>query len=280
MTFNYARALDLANDLMDLKTIEAVVLGQSGAGKSYVMGSFGVPTLYLYSTGESHGPRAAKRCADENHTGSTIFPICMDLTDDGQKLEGDAVLARIVEVLSDEGFLDACDIRAVVIDGAAELETYIRGSDKYVKGCESKKGEHNSFAEPAVTVTLFRPVFNCLKDLQRRRKIHFAMTAMLDVKEYGEYNDVAVASPRLKGFQVAEMLIQQFGDVLVVGPMKHNSEIRWKFQFMTDLNKASKDLKTGVIKRSINFNPRLQGPQPPPYVNADFRELIKLRSAS
>lgn len=274
MAFNFDQAVSHSTRQMQQKALEAVVLGPSGAGKSYLLGTFGCPTLYLYSTGESHGPRAAHQASQS--ADSTIIPISFDLDDAGNKLEGDAALARIMEILDAEAFLDKYKIGAIAIDGAAEIENYIRASDSWEKQCRTAKGDHNTFAEPAVTCTMFRPIFNRLKDLQRRRGMHFAMTCMLDVKEYGEHNDIVEAVPRLKGYAVAEMLIQQFGDVLVVSAMKRDDERKWKLQFMSDITKTSKDLKQ-VVKRTINFSPRLNGIEPPAFMDANLAAVIKFK---
>ncbi len=277
--FDFAAALALSEKSLNSKAIEAIILGPSGSGKSAVMGTFGCPTLYIYSTGESHGPASAATIAKLQDTGSTILPVCMDMDDKGNRIDGDAVLARIVEIMSDESIFDKYAIKAVAIDGASELETYVRASEAFKKQCLSASGKHNSYAEPAATCALIRPIFNRLKELQRTRNIHFAITAMLDVREYGQWNDVVEASPRAKGYQVAEMLIQQFGDVFVVGPMSRDGIKKWKFQFMSDVSKTSKDLQ-GNVKRAVNYSPRMRGVTPPPaYLDADFREVIKLKES-
>lgn len=272
--FDFARALALSERSMNQKAIEAIILAPSGGGKSGLMGTFGVPTLYIYSTGESHGPGAAAKQAKV--CGSTILPVCMDLDDDGNKLEGDAVISRVVDVLADAALFVQHGIKAIAIDGAAELETYIRSSQKWKTSCLSASGKHNSFAEPAATCEMFRPIFNRLKELQRTHNVHFAMSAMLDVREYGETNDIVEAAPRAKGYQVAEMLIQQFGDVLVVSPRKKDGKIKFALQFMTDVTKVAKD-ERGNTKRAINFSPRIKGATPPPYMEADLRAVIELK---
>lgn len=274
MAFDFEKALAQATASMKLRALEAVILGPSGAGKSSLLGTFGCPTLYLYSTGESHGPRAAAEKAKD--AGSTVLPICMDLDEAGNRLDGDAVLARVAAILSSDAVLDRYSIGAIALDGAAELETYIRSSAQWKKDCLSANGKHNSYAEGPATLALFRPIFNQLKELQRRRGMHFAVTCMLDVREYGEHNDVVEASPRLKGFQVAEAIIQQFGDVLVVGPMKRDGLTKHKLQFMSDITKTSKDL-AGTVKRAVNFNPRLNGAKYPNYIDADLRQVIALK---
>jgi hypothetical protein len=274
MAINFAAAFESARAQMDSKAIEAIVLGTSGAGKSFLLGSFGVSTLYIYFSGESHGPRAAAKRAKE--TGSVIHPICGDLGDDGKQLTADAAIARVLEILNSEEILDTLQIGAIALDGAAELEVFIRASEKFKKDCVGSNGKHNNFAEPTVTNAHMRPILNRLKQLQRERGIHFALTCMLDCKEYGEFNDIVEATPRLRGFQVAESLVQQFGDVLVTGPMKRDGQTKWKLQFMSDLSKVSKEVN-GTVKRAVNFNPRLNGATPPAYLDADMREVIRLK---
>lgn len=272
--FNWKAAAAQAKKQMESKALEAIILGPSGSGKSFLLGSFGCPTLYIYSSGESHGPRAAAKRAKD--AGSTIIPICMDLTEEGKLITGEDVLNRLLTILNDDELFDELKIGAIAIDGAAELEVHIRASAAWKRDCLSTQGKHNSYAEPAVTVQMFRPIFNRLKDLQRTRGVHFAMTCMLDVKEYGEHNDIVEASPRLKGFQVAEALIQQHGDVLVVGPMVRDGLKKWKLQFMSDISKTSKDL-SGTVKRTVNFSPRLNGADAPAYLDADLRAVVALK---
>lgn len=273
--FNFEKALTLSKKVMESKAIECIVLAPSGGGKSSIMGTFGVPTLYIYSTGESHGPGAAHARAQE--TGSTVLPVCMDLDDDGNKIEPDAVLDRILDILSDESIFDQYGIKAVAIDGAAELENYILASKRWGTMCLTDKGKHNSYAETTMTCALFRPIFNRLKELQRTRNIHLAITAMVDVQVYGEMNDIVECAPRSKGYNVAVMLIQQFGDVVLVGPMTKDKVTKHKLQFMTDMGKVSKDLQ-GNVKKTINFKPRLKGvTKLPSYLDADFRAVLALK---
>lgn len=276
MAFDFAKALALSQKTMESKAIEAIILGHSGSGKSALAGTFGVPTLYIYSMGESHGPGSANMRARD--TDSLVLPICMNVDDDGQEIKDpDAVLDRILDILKNESNFDQYNIQAVVIDGAAEVENFILTSKRWKVDCATDKGKHNSYAETTMTCAHFRPIFNRLKELQRTRNIHLAITAMLDVKEYGEYNDIIEAMPRAKGYQVAEMLIQQFGDVLVVGPMTKDGVTKYKLQFMTDMGKVSKDLQ-GKVKKAINYKPRLRGVTTlPPYLDADFRAVIALK---
>lgn len=271
MSFDFDKAIKEAKEAANSPLVGAVILGCSGAGKSRAMGTFGVKTLYIYASGEDHGVQSAA-CNE----GADIIPLCFD-SDAGKALEPDAAYARLLSILDARDKIKALGVGAVVIDGVSELEALVRNTSMFTEACKTSAGKHNTFAEPAATVTLLRPIFNALKSLQRGLKIHFALSCILDVKALGNNGEIEEASPRLTGYSVAESVVQQFGDVLVVGRMERNGEIKYKFQFLSELSKTSKD-DTGRIKRTMNFSPRVTGAMKvPPIMDADLKEVIKLK---
>lgn len=273
MTFDFDAALKDGQQDLEAQYLSAIVLGMSGSGKSRLLGTLGVKTLYLYYGGEDHGPKSA-RVAD----GSNIAPICLDVYDADGKLDPDATFARTIETLNNTAKIKQHGFGAVVLDGATELEAVIRACKSWRKACLSTKGEHNAFSEPGATTAMLRAVIGPLKQLQRSCKAHIAITGILDVKGLGENGEITEASPRLQGFSVAETLIQQFADVLVVGRMERDGDVKYKLQFMTDLVKVSKDAKTNAIKKTFNFNPRITGATDvPPYLDADLKKVIELK---
>lgn len=278
--FDFDAAIADAQRMLERRELEAIILAPSGAGKSALCGTVGRRTLYVFSSGENHGPQSARENARRYGIDPTnVVPFCIDLaTEKGvvRRLSAEESYKRLLDVLSNGKFLADKGIEAVIVDGAAELEIIIRELPQWRDGCKSASGKHNAFSEPAVTTALFRPVINALKDLQRDYGMHYALTCMLDVKEYGINGEIVEASPRLKGFQVAEQLIQQFNDVLVVGKMTKGSESKWKLQFMADIVKVAKE-ESGVQKRAINFNPRIAGATPPALLDADLRQVIALK---
>jgi hypothetical protein len=103
------------------------------------------------------------------------------------------------------------------------------------------------------------------------------MTCILDVRALGEDGEVVEASPRLSTYSVAESLIQQFGDVVVVGRMEKDEKIAYRFQFGATVSKTSKDVR-GVVKKLINFNPRISGVETlPANMKASLADVIKLK---
>jgi hypothetical protein len=274
MGFDFAKAIAQAEKDADIKALELIILGQSGGGKSHLIGTLGVKTLYLYFSGESHGVKSAKKNGDH------VIPICVDHDDAGQPLSADDAYQRLLACLQDVAGLKANGFEAIAIDGATELEAIIRSTLQWKKMCLTTKGTHSSFEEARSTITMFRPVLNGLKYAQRATGCHIMMTLITDVREYGEHNDVVECAPRLLGYAVAETIIQQFGDVVVVGMMKRNKEIKGKLQFMTDVGKTSKS-ETGVVKKTINFSPRLLGvdlKDLPPVMDASLPAVLTLKS--
>lgn len=269
--FDFNKAIAEASKASESPLVGAIILGSSGAGKSSLIGTAGVKTLYLYTSGEDHGVKAAKAIA-----GSDIVPLCLDHADD-KKLTADETYERLLSILASHDQLKSLGVGLVAVDGASELEAIIRGTKAWATSCLSASGKHNAFAEPTATVSMFRPILNGLKDLQRKIGCHFVVTCILDVKSLGINGEIEEASPRLLGYSVAESLVQQFGDVLVVGKMAKDGVVKYKLQFLTDIVKTSKDDK-GNLKRSMNFAPRVSGHQNlPAYLPADLKEVIKLK---
>jgi hypothetical protein len=273
MGFDFAKAIAEGEKEALTTSLEAIILGQSGAGKSHIIGTLGVKTLYLYTSGETHGVKAAKKEGTKN-----VCPIAIDYVD-GVQLTPDDAYNRVLSLLDDVDGIRKGGFGAIAVDGATELEALIRSTTKWQTLCKSAKGAHNTFEEPRATLTMFRPIINGLKRAQRTMGAHIMMTCILDVKEYGTMNEVVECSPRLLGFSVAESIVQQFGDVLVVGLMKKDDVVKPKLQFMTDVVKTSKS-ESGVVKKTINFSPRITGlgvEQLPKTMDASLAAVVKLK---
>ncbi len=251
MSFNFQKAIADSSKNTD-SLLSAIILGSSGAGKSSILGTMPGKILYLYTTGESHGPTAARSTG-----GDRVVPICID-KDGDSRLGPDAAYERLLSILTSVEGLKSLGIKSIAIDGAAELEHIVRGMDKWAKLCLTTGGKHSGFEEPRATITLLRPIITALKDTQAALGLHCAMTCTLDVRSVGANGEVEEATPRIQGYSVAEALVQQFSDVLVVGRMQREGIVKHKLQFMTDVTKVSKDDR-GTIKKAINFAPRVSG---------------------
>ncbi len=269
MLINIKDAIKHAEREMKNPLIQAIVLGSSGAGKSRLLGSFGVKTLYLYGTGEDHGPKSARAGGADN-----VIPVCYDYGQPaGEKAEryftADETIKLISEMLRDHALLKDLGVKAIAIDGFANLEHIVKKSNRWADKCKTSQGKHNTFKETEASLEVLTEIVDGLKMAQRALGVHIAVTCMIDVKGLASDGSITEAAPRLSGYMLAEPLLQQFGDVIVVGKMSRNGQTKYKLQFMTDLAKASKD-EVGDLKRAMNFNPRLSGVKTlPSYLDAD-----------
>lgn len=281
MGFNFDQAIEEASSQISQTTIGAIILGQSGAGKSYLLGTLPGKVLYLYTGGEAHGVKSA------GVPGGSVIPVRIDydktapkevLTEQGT-LRPDAAYKRLLNILSDVDGIKKQGFTSIAIDGATEIENIITSTEQWKVGCQTDKGKHNTYAEGRTTLTMFRPIITALQHLQIKLGVNYAMSCILDVKSAGIYGEIEEASPRLSGYAVAESVIQQFGDVLVVGRMSKDGVAKHKLQFMTDVSKVSKDL-VGNVKKTLNFAPRVAGlsvADLPPYLDADLKKIIELK---
>jgi hypothetical protein len=270
--FDLAKAIEDSKAATKSDLVGAVLLGSSGSGKSRACGTLGVKTLYLYFMGEKHGPASAASAP-----GSDIIPVCLDHAN-GQDLDPDATYQRILDILGGAEAIKKLGVGAIVLDSASELEACIRSSTAWKDKCRTKKDEHNSFAEGPATVSLFRPVLRSLDRLQKRLRVHFVVTCILDIKSLQADDEIIEATPKLTGFDVAVPIVQQFGDIIVVGPRERAGVVKYKFQMKASLTKESKDLQKNVT-RTITFRPRLTGvDNVPDSLDADLSAIIALKA--
>ncbi len=274
MAFDFKKAIqdaqqDLSNDKLFL-----LLLGSSGNGKSYAQGTFGVPTLYLYTQGENHGPKSASTVGAGN-----IIPVCLDREGD-KELTADEAIKRLHSILDDAEEIKAAGIGAVSVDGATELEALIRGTTKYKVMTTTESGKHNGFVEGPAILFQLREIITKLKRLQRRAGVHVCVTGILIVKEYSDDGTILDAAPGLSGFTVTSGFIQPFGDVAIIGRMQKKDKVAYRLQLLASGSKSSVDMITKEVKKTFNFSPRFTGVDIlslPPTLDADLAALIALK---
>lgn len=271
MAFDFNKAsLEAKKDLAN-NSLFLILLGASGNGKSFIQGTFGVKTLYLYTTGESHGPRSASTTA-----GSNLVPVCIDRDGDAE-LSPDDSIARLLSILDDVEGIKKAGFGAISIDGASEIEALIRASAKF------KANVKTSFDEGPATLAIFRQVINRLKVLQRTLGLHVCLTCILNIKELSETGVIMDATPQLNGYQVATGLVQQFDDVLMIGRMQKAEKIAYKIQLLATASKTTADFKTKEIKKTFNFSPRITGIDivaQGSTLDADLSKVIELKKGT
>lgn len=264
-------------DLFDLQEpiktdgLQLIVLGQSGSRKSGLIGTYPGRVLYLYGSGEAHGAKSA------SISNKDIVSICWD-KEKGEQLSPDAAYTRLKDILTPEVVLKH-DIKCIAIDSATELEKLVRSTKVFENKCATgKNGAHNNFAEPGATVEMIDTLLVALRDLQEDHGIDFVVTCILDVQEMGDDGEIMTSKPRLSGYSVAENIIQQFGDIVVIGKMTNpKGQTSHRLQFNAGVKRESKDI-VGNIKKCIGFDPRLTGVEKlPASIKADIKEILKLK---
>lgn len=251
--FDFDKAIKEAQQDLDNKKLFLILLGSSGNGKSYAQGTFGCKTLYLYTQGESHGPKSASALGASN-----IIPVCID-RDGDKELSSDEAIKRLLLILDDVEGLKKAKFGAIALDGASEIETLIRSTAKFKAATITDSGKHNGFAEGPATLAQFREIMNKLKKLQRTLGVHVCMTCILSVKEYGEDGIIQDSTPVLAGYSVATGLIQQFDDVMIIGRMQRKDKVGYRLQLVAGASKVTTDFVTKEVKKTFNFSPRITG---------------------
>lgn len=248
---NFDKLIAEGKEKLKNKNVSLILLGASGSGKSRACGTFGVKTLYLHTSGESHGPASA------SVGGADVLPICLD-RDGDTVLTADETYARLLEILNSTAALKKLGIGAIAIDGASELETIITNTTAWktkltveYKGVKSYAGE--------LTLSMFRPVLVALQKLQQELNVHTVITCILHVKELGENGEILEASPSLYGYGVATGLIQQFADILIIGQLSDGEKTRPGIQLGSHVSKVTKDQVTKEVRKLANFHNRITG---------------------
>ena len=279
MAFNFAKAEQLVADKKgQSKPLAAVVLGPSSSGKSGLMGTFGVPTLYLHTAGEEHGPDSAKE------RGGDIFDIEFDRDiETGALLGPDAAYKQLLEILRSHDWIKQKGFGAIALDGLTELEFLVRGTGAFKSLCLTKEGTHNGFAEGAAALTMLRPIMDALRNAQREFNLHYIVSCLLDVKKLGSEGEIEQSEPTLLGYKLAATLLPQFPDQLVIGRMinPQTGEMLHRLQFSAGISKAQLDMKTKEVKKFINFTPRVRNVASeslPDHMKADLRAVLKLKT--
>ena len=270
MAFNFKAAEATALAQLNNKALFAMILGASGSGKSSAIGTLPGKTLLIFGSGESHGPKAAAAL------GGAVSAICVDVDESGKALTSDEAFARLMSIITDTDSIIKEKFANVAIDGAPELEAILVKSTRFIQMCTTDKGKTDGYAKGPAMSTLFREVVSALKTLHAKG-INVVMTCRADVRAMDDNGAISDCSPKLSSYGVAESLVSQFDDVLLVGCVAVGEKRGHVFQFSNTISKVSKDLQ-GTIKKILNFSPRVTGAKDiPELLKADLKKVIELK---
>ena len=272
MAFDFKAAQAQAKKQMSNKALFAIILGASGSGKSSLIGTAPGKTLFIFGSGEGHGPKAAAALGGE------VVPICMDVGDDGAQLNPDDSYNRLLAILGDTASIKAEKFATVALDGAPELEAILLKSKRFETAITNDKGKINSFAKSGEMSALVREVVMALKKLHSEG-LNVIVTCRTDVRSLEDDGSVAECSPKLSSYGVAENLISQFDDILMIGSMCVGGKTGYALQFGAAVSRVSKD-ENGKVKKILNFSPRITGAKDvPEFMKADLKKVVELKNA-
>lgn len=226
-----------------------VVLGPSGSGKSSLMGSFGVPTLILYTSDESHSTQSSSI-----HNGD-VTNVCIDRDDDEESLNADQTLNKLFSILSDDCISD--HFGAVCIDSLSSIDLIIKRSQYFDEFCKGGNGKRNDFKASEAVVSKLQEIFNATQHF-RQKGTHFMCSLAAHVKSVDGDGNAEVVVPVLSSYGCAEAVPRLAGGVLYIGKTEVNGEMKRALIFSTQVSKVSKDLR-GNVSKMLSFSPRLAG---------------------
>lgn len=247
----------------------AIILGASGAGKSYTCGTLPGKTLFLNVSLESHGVTTARTCARKMKNNAKITGVSIDVENNA-----DAAFNDLIDKLKFISQREDMGISTLVIDSLNMIETaIIRRSKRFFKECLSSKGEHNSFQETPVVSNMFFEIMSLLEKINRRG-VHVLVTCGAEVTELNSDGSIASAKVDLPTYGVAQTVAKIFPTVLLVGRIggKHF------FQFKADIKRESKNTTINRILKTLNFAPRVQGlnvDELPEVASPDLSEVLE-----
>lgn len=260
---------------MDCKLLAMILFGPPSGGKSQAMGTLGVKTLFLYFGGESHGPRSASA------GGTDLVPYCIDVDESGNKIEPDVAYEDLLALLKNDKFFAESGIKAVAIDSAGELEFMIMQTTHWKVEAQKRFKSVESYCFP-ITLEMFRPIMDALRNLQLKQQVHYVVSCILNVKEFADDGVIADAEPKMFGYGTVSGFLQQFPDRMIIGQVNTKDGVKPKLQLATMVTKSTKDQKTKEISKLQHFRPQLQGVDfagGPSFLSPDLSKLIKYKAA-
>lgn len=240
-----------------------LVLAPSKTGKSHFMGTQPEGNiLHLHGPSESHGSISATKTAGDR---------CISV----QWAEGDKMLADILNILTPETIKEN-NISCIGLDSLTELFRDLKSTKSFKQKCLTASGKHNSFKESEALIDIMSKIINRLRALYNDHNINVicAMHARVTKAESGQ---VAEVRPELPGFGVAEFLVGQFNDILV---MSRNPKTNVPEFVSHAVGKRDSKNEDGIVTRYLDFTPCVQNVTVlPDTIEATIPALLKLKKS-
>lgn len=268
--------IDLLKQAVQIKNdgLFLCVLGSSGAGKSHFIGTYPGRVLYLYGSGESHGPSSASKSNDN----IIAVPWDKEVNTAGQlvDLHPNKIISRIKDLLSIDT-LKQNEISCVALDSITNLVADMKNTELFKQRCTDGRGRHNPFKETEALVEIMSQFVRVLQTLSDTHNIDIITTLDLQIQSIADDGTILEAKPSLPTFGVAKSLVQMFPDILVLGRM---GEKRLPmFQNLAKTAATSVDRNTQTVVKYVEFNPRLRGvAELPEMLEPNAAKLLEMKN--
>ncbi len=259
--------INLLEEVLPIKTdgLFLIVLGASGVGKSHFIGTYPGRTLFLYGSGESHGPGSAVKNSKE------LLPVAWD-RDRNRQLTPNESWTRLLNLL-DPATIKAANVKCVALDSITNLCLDLKATDAYKQRCMGAKGQHNQFKETEALIELLNLVMKKLQVLVDYHDIDVITTMDLQIQSIADTGLILESKPGLPTYGVGKAIIQQFPDILVLGRIAQAP----KFQNAAKATGISKDAEEQIVKY-VEYHPRLRGvAKMPEYIEANVPAILALK---
>ncbi len=254
-----------------------VSIGPSGAGKSRLIGTLGLPTLFITRGIETHGMNSAATVNPD------IFGFKLDRAKDGSTLSPDDEVKRLYAALASPKI--GIDYPVVAIDGWTEMCRMFATTSDCKKVLASSKMPFMDEAREVLAACM--KLIEVLKGLNEKG-VHIITTCAGKITTDPQDADLYEIKPDLPGHGLGDAISRCFPDIIGLGKttiMDEETgavEAVHKIVFHALVVKRSKN-KSGTVTKQSSFSPRLlgiDGPQLPPSMVADLKELLKVRAGS
>lgn len=247
----------------------AVVLGSSGAGKSFLGGTLPGKTLVIHFLSESHAPSSVAAGANTVGVKNTITPYMVDLPE----MTPDEAVEELVAQLQSPDLPKQFD--NIVMDGLPGLEELVMRSEAAKQAGISKAGKADNFAKDRYVSEKLTEVVRLLTIL-RTKGVNVVVTSLARVSD-SETGDATV-TPRLRGFGTLENLLPAFATILLT--VRNNIDGTHYLELGAKFFRQKTDL-TGRVTAVASFSTRIEGlsvDQTPPKISSDLRKVLALQN--
>ncbi len=255
--------------------VGAIVFGCPGGGKSGMLGTFGVKTCVFHSSVEAHGVDSS-----ELHKNCEVDYYNFELDEQGNSLSPAKAIENLILRLQDHEWFKKNGYKAICIDSLSEIEVLICETPAW----KAKVGD-KMYTDP-ITIAMMTPILAQLRALQTKLKIHYAVTALLDVKKTGEVGEILEGAAKSRGYGVLFHLLVAFPDRFIVGPMitnKTDTKPKPRIQINAMVSRIAKEFKVdGKVTKILNVKTKISGVDPatlPATMPANFSRVIECKVA-